>query len=296
MASKTTAGKRPAKQFKSRGIKAADLTAQVAKGVVQVMTSEDWKKNLEFQSKFWNYSFRNQMLITWQKPEASLVAGFQKWRSMGRHVKKGERGIAILAPLVVKKKEKDKNGKEVEKRGLAGFRVAYVFDVSQTKGAKLPVQADHKLKGAAPEGLFEALEKITRDQGLGLELEDLEAGLGGYVNKEKIVINSNNDELQQVKTLAHELTHFFCGHTEKRGQELTRDHRELEAESGAYIVGQALGLDFSEYSFNYLASWSRGKDMEEVQKDLVKAGEVAAKAAKKLLKLLDPEAAEIIEE
>jgi len=271
----TKTATKPRKVFEGRGIKAADLTAQISKGVVEVLNSDQWKENLKFHSKFWNYSFRNQMLITWQKPQATLVAGFNKWKSMGRRVNKGEKGLAILAPLVIKKKDKVTGE---EKKGLAGFRVAYVFDVSQTSGEDLPDRPDHRLKGEAPAGMWKALEELAAEEGLTVELEDLDQALGGYVNTEKIVVNSKNDEIMRVKTLAHELTHHFCGHTKKRGEELTKDHRELEAESGAFIVGATIGLDFSEYSFNYLASWSQGKDMEEVGKDLARAGEVAAQS------------------
>lgn len=294
-----------------RGIKAADLLGQVRAGVASIYTSGAWRESLLWNARFWNYSFNNQLLISFQKPDAQHVAGFHTWKALGRSVKKGEKGLAILRPMFsggagrTKEAVKDTaTGKElgtVSKpdagRGhVSGFAVSYVFDISQTQGKEAPESPCHKLRGAAPEGLRVALLALATAQGVAVrESQDLRESLGGYVHKgpdkpadcvAEIVLNGRNEEAQRVKTLIHELTHFLAGHLDERRKELTRDERELEAESGAFIVGAALGLDFSEYSFGYLATWAQGRDTDERDKALTKAGTVAAKVAKQILEAL----------
>lgn len=280
-----------------RGLDAKTLTAQISAGVESVYTSGTWKEALAYNARFWSYSFRNQMLIAMQAPGASQVAGFHTWKALGRSVKKGEKGLAILAPMFAGKTPKEgKDGKDVKPGALFGFRVAYVFDVDQTDGKPAP-EVTHKLKGAAPAGLWEGLTAYAAGLGVSVAFGAMAESCGGFVRPVKdgetgaaaIVINEKNDGLQQVKTLIHELTHFLAGHLEKRGLELSHDARELEAESGAYIVGAVLGVDFSEYSFGYLAHWAKDfEDKEARNKALEKAGAKAAEVAKKILAGLDP--------
>lgn len=107
------------------------LYEKLKAGVIALTSSEVWAEYLRFQSRFHRYSFGNALLIYLQKPDATYVAGYKTWQKMGRQVKKGEKGIAIFAPQMVKvRKVQEDSGEEVEESRLAGFRVAYVFDVS----------------------------------------------------------------------------------------------------------------------------------------------------------------------
>lgn len=290
-----------------RGIEGKDLLAQVKAGVASIYKSGAWKEALIYNARFWNYSFGNQLLIIMQKPDASRVAGFQTWKAQGRTVRKGEKGLAILRPVflggskaqavdVVDPASGQAVGqvKQATGRGpVRGFTVTYVFDVSQTDGKPAPEYL-HKLKGAAPAGLFKALTDYAAGLGLPVAAEPMAESLGGFVRKAatpggaEIRLNASNDEAQQVKTLIHELGHFLAGHLTEKRMNATREEKELEAESAAFIVGQALGVDFSEYSFGYLANWAASMDPDAREKALEKAGTMAARVAKQILEGLDP--------
>jgi hypothetical protein len=294
-------------KYEGRGIDAKMLTGQIKAGVSSVYASGAWKDALAYNAKFWSYSFRNQMLIVMQNPDASKVAGFNTWKALGRSVKKGEKGLAILAPLFAGAGKKDKtegaktegpDAKAADKGKLFGFKVTYVFDLSQTDGKPVPEYC-HKLKGAAPAGLVEGLTAFALGLGLPVLYKPLDAALGGYVRKvgagAEITLNEKNEGAQQAKTLIHELGHYLAGHLDKRGEDLTHEGRELEAESAAFIVGAVLGVDFSEYSFGYLASWARGfEDVDARDKALEQAGAKAASVAKTILEGLDAKKAELI--
>lgn len=279
-----------------RGLDAKALIAQINQGMASIYEGAAWRDYLAFSSNFWGYSFRNQILIAMQKPGASRVAGFNTWKALGRYVKKGEKGIAILRPYLIGGKKSEGAGMvdgegrteapSVSGKTLSGFGTCFVFDISQTEGAEVPEIA-HKLKGAAPEGLYYDLLGLAAKMGVSVEKESMAADLGGFLRKgaqgPEIRLNAANDEAQQVKTFIHELAHFLAGHQEERRKELTREARELEAESAAYIVGAALGIDFSEYSFGYLASWAQDMAAEVRQKAIQAAGDMAAKVAKQIL-------------
>lgn len=242
----------------------------LTKGVEELMSGESWKAVLEFRAKLHNYSFNNCWLIQLQAPQATMVAGFNRWKTLGRHVKKGEKGIAILAPLVRKAEADDGN----EERRCFGFKTAYVFDVSQTEGEPVP-------ELTAPELLIEDSEQIrqhitdleTCAERIGSPVERRDTGraLGSYNRLTKgITLRLDLPPLQTLKTLVHELAHALL-HSE--GQSEERHTLELEAESCAYLVCYSLGLDTSRYSCAYLASWA--DDVAE----LLPAGERALKAA-----------------
>ena len=256
------------------------------------------------------YKFGNQLLIIVQKPDASRVAGFQTWKAQGRNVKKGEKGLAILRPVfagssrtvkadVVNPVDGETVGQVKKAAGggpVRGFSVTYVFDVSQTDGKPAP-EYIHKLKGAGPVGLMKGLQAFALGLGVPVGFEPMAESLGGFVRKAataggaEIMLNAGNDEAQQVKTLIHELGHFLAGHLTEARMNATKEEKELEAESAAFIVGQALGVDFSEYSFGYLANWAASMDPEAREKALDKAGTRAAKAAKVILEGLDKDGA-----
>lgn len=235
------------------------------KGILDLTSSEMWKRYLQTLSLFHNYSFGNHVLILAQMQHATQVAGFNTWKKFGRSVKKGEKGIQILAPMKVKvekeqtealvgEQERDLNEAEKKSKTVSTsyirFRVVYVFDISQTTGEPLPEVA-HVLEGDC--ALYEKLKE--RCLFPIIEQEDC-GGANGYyhLTDRTITILSTNSELQKAKTLIHEWAHGIL-HQETR---LDRSSMEVEAESVAYSVCHALGLDTSSYSFGYVASWAGG--------------------------------------
>ena len=210
-------------------------------------------------SNFHRYSFNNHLMIFLQRPDATLVAGFHKWKSMGRFVKKGEKGIAIFAPCKYRTKIEDDDGEEKTLQEIRGFRVVYVFDISQTVGeeiADLDAVRPRLLSGDAPEGVWDALVAEANEAGFEI-VRERKWSENGYCDflKKQIGVRPDVSSAQAVKTLVHEL-----GHALLHGDEVVRGHeiREVEVESVAYIVCDALGLDTSDYSFAYVARWSDG--------------------------------------
>ena len=226
--------------------------------------SEKLIEYLEMMSRFHNYSFGNCILIAMQKPEATLVAGFGKWKEMNRFVKKGEKGIAILAPLVGKRKkdsETNRSGSEAlqetpngeSPKVLYGFRVVYVFDVTQTEGQEL---AEFASLGGDPGDKIERLEAIIRGKGIAVEYVDsLPFDANGMSEGGKITINATRPKPQMFSTMVHELAHELL-HWGDRRESTTKVIRETEAESVAYVVCRAVGLECSTKASDYIQLWS----------------------------------------
>ncbi len=255
------------------------VMAELSAGVRGLTESGKWQEYLDTQSKFHSYSFGNAVLIGLQKPDATRVAGFNKWKELGRQVRKGEHGASILAPII--RTQKDENGdKDKDRKYVAGFTSATVFDISQTDGEPLPEIAP-LLTGVAPEGQFQGLSEVASGFGFRVERRELTGGTNGYCSPSErlIVVESRNDGVQQVKTLAHELGHALL-HDEDN--DLPREHKEIEAESVAYVVSQALGIDSGGYSFGYLTSWGHG-DPEAVEKQLKSSGQRIQKASHQII-------------
>lgn len=258
------------------------LTDQLEKGIKEVFTSEKYKAYLSTMEKFHSYSFNNSILIYVQKPNATMVAGFKTWQSLERQVKKGERGIRIFAPRpykVIRDVEAvdpgtgevllDPNGKpimEKEERSYVRFIPVKVFDVSQTEGKALPTLTE-ELQGEAQnyEALMAAIKEAAQ---VPIRFDTWTDSKKGYYNltNQEIVIKSGMSERQTVKTAIHETAHSIL-HTDK---EHLKDSAtmEVEAESVAFVVCQHFGLDTSDYSFGYLASWSSGKELPELKASL----------------------------
>lgn len=258
------------------------LTDQLEKGIKEVFTSEKYKAYLSTMEKFHSYSFNNSILIYVQKPNATMVAGFKTWQSLERQVKKGERGIRIFAPRpykVIRDVEAvdpgtgevllDPNGKpimEKEERSYVRFIPVKVFDVSQTEGKALPTLSE-ELQGEAQnyEALMAAIKEAAQ---VPIRFDTWADSKKGYYNltNQEIVIKSGMSERQTVKTAIHETAHSIL-HTDK---EHLKDSAtmEVEAESVAFVVCQHFGLDTSDYSFGYLASWSSGKELPELKASL----------------------------
>lgn len=266
--------------------KVQQLTEKLEQGIKDVFESENYKDFLKFMSKFHNYSYGNTLLILMQKPEASLVAGYKTWQNkFKRQVKRGERGIAILAPApykTVKTVEKidpdtkkpilDQDGKPVlEEREVTycKFKVVHVFDISQTEGEPVPFIEDELTGDVANyDLLFESLRSVSP---FPIFFEEIQGMAKGYCSpkERKIVLRPGMDQAQNIKTAIHEITHADL-HAEDALTMAKRDRNteEVQAESVAFIVCSHYGIDASDYSFNYLANWSSGKELKELKQSL----------------------------
>jgi hypothetical protein len=224
------------------------LVEQLSRGVEQLGDEGKWEEFLAAQARFHRYSFANTMLILQQFPDATTVAGFNTWRGMGRAVRRGERAIWIVAPVL------ERSGKASTEREIAGFRRVAVFDLSQTEGTEL-VSLCEPLEGTDDRGWFSVLAEVASALDFDVERTELATGVFGdctYATR-RIRIASTASPAQAVKTLAHELAHALL-HENADDRPLA----ELEAESVAYIVCQYLGLDTKRYSFGYVTTWAGG--------------------------------------
>lgn len=276
--------------------KIRQITDKLEQGVHQIFESDNYRAYLSTMAKFHSYSLNNTILIAMQKPGATLVAGYTAWqKDHDRHVKKGEKGIQIIAPSPYKvKQERDaldpKTGKpqmdaqgnplkEIIEVERPAFKVATVFDISQTEGKELPSIGVNELSGGVEgyEALFDAL-KVTCP--VPIAFEDIPSGAKGYYHTEdhRIALQEGMSQMQTVKTLIHEMSHERMHSHEKEKpveERLSRRSMEVEAESVAFVVGTALSaehpelkLDFSDYSFGYIAGWSSGKETAELKASL----------------------------
>lgn len=240
---------------------------RLGEGVREVYQSERWESWLRSLSKFYDYSLGNTILISMQMPTATHVASFRSWkRDFNRYVRKGERGIEILVPMLVK--DRDEEGQdEEERRRLVGFRVGHVFDVSQTDGEPLPTLVD-EVAGSV-ERYAAVMDAVHAVSAYPVELvADLPEGTKGYFRRgELIAVREGMGEGQTVKTALHELAHSRLHDGDPEGMP-DRAMREVQAESVAYAVSAALGLDTSGYSFGYVASWAIGKTDDEMRQCL----------------------------
>ena len=272
--------------------KLKEITDRLEQGIMELFDSDRYKEYLRVMSKFHNYSFNNTLLIAMQKPDASLVAGFQSWKNnFKRNVVKGEKGIKILAPSPFKiKQEMEKidpatqkpvigaDGKPVKEEKeitIPAFKVVSVFDVSQTEGKELPDIAVDMLTGDVEcfKDVFAALEKTSP---VPIGFEKIEGNSHGYYHLEekRIAIDEGMSELQTIKTAIHEIAHAKLhdidpnAPKEEQAGRPDRCTREVQAESVAYAVCQHYGLDTSDYSFGYVAGWSSGRELDELKSSL----------------------------
>ena len=207
---------------------------------------------LDAISRFHTYSFGNILEIARQRPDATRVAGMYAWNQLGRKVKKGERGIRILAPIVgVKRKKNEEAEKDITKqntRVLVGFRNAYVFDVSQTEGAELP--AMREMSGEVGENRARLISFINQQNIELVFTENIAPALGASYGG-RIAILPGQSEAEEFSTLVHELAHEMLEHA-KRRTTTTKVVRETEAESIAFVVGKAVGLNTGTASADYI--------------------------------------------
>ena len=251
------------------------ITEKLEKGIQNLFESDNFKNYLKTLSKFHHYSLGNTILIAMQKPDATLVAGYTSWqKNFRRHVKKGEKGISILAPTPYKKKvEIEKvdpttgdKAKEIQEIVVPVFKVVNVFDVSQTEGKELPSIGVSELTGDVAH-FDKVLESLKRSCPVPIEFEEIRNDAKGYFQaaENRIAVQKDMSQVQTVKTLIHEMAHQKL-HSDD--PELSRNAKEVEAEAVAYTVSQHFGIETSDYSFGYIAGWSKGKDLAELKDSL----------------------------
>lgn len=262
----------------SKNDKVKALLEQASEGAKEVFTSERYINYLSTMSKFHQYSFRNILLIYLQNPDASLVAGYRAWQDkFGRQVKKGEKGIKILGFTPYKKEitvetgEKDENGEpktEVVEKEIPAFTPVSVFDISQTEGKELSLTTDLTVQVENSEKFISALVEVST---VPVEFEDIKRyGVKGFFSPQdsKIIVRSELPAAQTIKTLVHEITHSELHNDADPDLIRDRHTEEIEAESTAFVVCSHFGIDTSEYSFPYLAAWSKNHDLKEMENSL----------------------------
>lgn len=267
--------------------KLKELLEQAEQGTKAVFESENYRNYLATMSKFHSYSFRNSLLILMQKPEATHVAGYAAWKKkFNRQVQRGESGIQIVGysprKVNVEQEKKDSFGNTIigadgkpvmEKvtRQVPSYVPVSVFDVSQTEGEPLP-QLVNELNGSveAYQDLMQAIRDVSP---FPVSFEEIQGGAKGFCDPvtQRIVIQQGMSEAQSVKTAIHEVTHADLHAPEQNlilADRTDRRTREIEAESTAFVVCEHYGIDTSDYTFPYLASWSSSKELAELQSSL----------------------------
>jgi len=289
--------------------KLAALHERLAEQVQALRTGEDWRRWLDAARRFPHYSFGNVLLIAAQRPEATAVAGYAAWRALGRQVNKDERGLQILAPVIRRAPaagdrvdaaprsaaapslaaDPDHDRVPAERdRHLAGFRVAHVWDVSQTSGDQLPEQPRPRLvEGQAPAGLWDALAGVAVTHGFAVQRADCGTanGITDFAAR-TVRVRPEVDDAQAVKTLAHELGHLML-HGPGRGapsdRGFCRGSAEVEAESVAYLVTGTHGMTTDGYTFPCIAGWAAAVEGTTPEQVVRATGQRVLSAAAALL-------------
>jgi len=227
-----------------------EILQRLQDAVTAIHDSESFRRWLDVSSRFHRYSLGNQLLIAFQRPDATQVAGFHAWRKLGRQVRKGEKGIAILVPHI--RTVRDEDGED--ERRVTGFGTGYVFDVSQTDGEPLPECEVPVLEGDEGRQLWDGLSRFAAMQALSVSVvppHDLPPDTMGYYEPStRRVVVGEYSQRQQTKTLAHELGHHVARVDD-------RAENECVAEGIAYTVCAHFGLDTGERSFPYVAGWAK---------------------------------------
>lgn len=295
--------------------KVKEITDQLEQGIQDLFESEKYMSWLRTMSRFHDYSLNNTLLIAFQRPDATLVAGYTAWqKQFGRQVQKGEKAIKILAPAPYKEKvEVEKldpitktpifsdDGKpimEVQEVTRPAFKVVNVFDVSQTEGRELPSLGVDELSGEVREyELF--FEALKRSCSVPMAFEPIEGSAKGYYHQmeQRIAIREGMSQVQTIKTAIHEMAHQRLHAVDPLDEKSeivnqTRSSKEVEAESVAYTVCQHYGIETSDYSFAYVAGWSHGKETPELKASL----NTIRKTANEMITEIDGHIAEINKE
>lgn len=298
-----------------------EIVDSIENGIKELFESDKYRKYLATMSRFHRYSVNNTMLIYMQRPDATHVAGFNKWRDQfGRNVLKGEKGIRIIAPTPYKKKIEeiktdpetnapvlDADGKaiiEEKEIRIPMFKVVSVFDVSQTAGKPLPQLAADLSGNVQQYEVF--MEALRRASPVPMEIKPVARDTDGFfsIKAQSITIRAGMSEVQTVCAAVHEIAHAKLhdyehmteladdGETILVPGEKSRNTEEVEAESISYAVCQYYGIETGENSFGYIATWSKGKELKELRASL----ETINKTASELITDIDRHFAEICKE
>lgn len=233
---------------------------------VESMTDKEYQKVLDSMVKFHQYSFYNQMILMFHR--CSQVAGYKRWQELGRTVKKGSKAVWILAPAYYKKKVENEEGEEEEVRKLY-FRSVPVFDIADTEGEEIKRGLTTRSELNFPEAK-EAAGKL----GFTVRLKPFDIGIGGFIKKKAITLNSNLNDTEHVGTLIHELSHGLLNHTNSKNGELPTEVKEQQAETATYLACQILGVE-RKCKF-YLRGWN-------LSKNIVKDFQTLDKVAKEII-------------
>lgn len=271
--------------------KVHELHQQIGDAVAGLHDDKHWTAMLDLSARMGSrYSLGNTLLIGMQRPDATCVAGYGAWQKAGRQVRRGERGIVILAPLV--RRRTDTTVEPADRAATAatgdtdngptvfGFKGVAVFDISQTDGP--PIPAATAVHGHTPDGLRESLTARITAGGYQVRYGDCRPAFGVTRHTDRTVtILPDQPPAQDALTLAHELAHIACGHVDAGGY-THRGTAEVEAESVAYILTTAAGMDVAAASFDYIGTWAGG------DQDLIRAtAATVIRTARRLLADLD---------
>jgi antirestriction protein ArdC len=274
-------------------IRPEELHHQLLDQVRRLRTSEEWLQAMITAARFQDYSLGNWLLLWAQAEQRGTTitrpAGYRRWQELSRHVFKGETGYRILAP-VIRKVAVDQGDTEQIERRLVGFRVVTVFDIAQTDGDPLPDVGPRRLTGSGNVALLEAGISMIEEAGYRYSLAPLR-GPNGVTRpgSQQVIVEADLDGAQLTKTTIHELAHVHMhaadGHIACRGR------IEVEAESVAYVVCGAVGLDTSEYSVAYVARWADRTD--DPDRTLLAAGDRIVAEARRVIAYQDSESFQV---
>lgn len=260
-----------------------DVKEKLDKGLEDVFKNQRFKEMLKVMSSFRTYSFNNMMLIMLQRPNATMVKGYKQWQELGRHVKKGEKGIKILAPIIEKIEveildpktkepllKPDGTPETKEITSIKAVKTVTVFDISQTEGREIPNVRDFINRDLQNDESIAKLYKdfvnyINNEGKVTVKEQETELGVGGYFapyeNEIVISTNTNKNDTEKFRVLIHEYAHAKLHNLESEYKELPREHKEAQAESVAYIVSNYYGLDTNDISLGYIATWSQNIEL-----------------------------------
>lgn len=245
---------------------------------LQAGGTQSFKEFLQFAKNFHKYSANNRILIQIQKPGATQVASFLKWKELGRFVKKGEKAIKILAPIFRKSNEKNAQGENVEKIDGVWFKTVPVFDISQTEGSEVPNWNIRPQLGSDDQGLYSLLKKQLENRGITVSEEKLNGPLGISYGGMIKIDNTNQDQVSMFLTLIHEAAHEIL-HKGSESRLLSKNDKECQAEATAYIVACHFGLE-SVVSAEYMIHWGN------YEKEFLKNLSAVVKASEEILEML----------
>lgn len=230
-------------------------------GVKQLFTSKKWKDYLSFLSRFHSYSVNNTIAIYLQRPDASLVCSYTDWKKHNRIVTHGQKGIKIICPHTYEVQHEDGTTHQ-----QVGFHLGYCFDVSQTEGEPLPESPCTPVDAEIADGQS-VLDMLQRIAPCAVVFEEFDGNANGFFNnsENRIVVKPSLSEAMRIRCLLHEIAHAWLDNKFSSDKETDQRTREVRAESVSYCVSKYLGLDTSDYSFGYVANWSKSQALDELK-------------------------------